>query len=257
MATKEDDPPIRRYARIAPLYKALIWTSFLINAILIIIVAVLGWTIFSERNQIQSLRTSAQVFAGDNVSELQDVVSKLQTSTISYTVKLRDARLPIELQVPINQGTVVTLTENVPLSVPAAILFPAGGGNLNASVNIQLPAGLRLPIALQFAVPLQASVPVNLDVPVNIPLAETELGPQFKRLGAVVDRLVAPAAPLLTFPDVPPDSSKADATPTIEPTLDPAIPTVAPLMPLPSAGPAEPPASPGSPDVQPTGAAGP
>lgn len=196
----EKRPPVR-YARIAPLYKALIWTSFLINAVLIVIVAVLGWTLWSERNQIMSVSHSAQMFAGSNVNELQDIVTHLEGATISYTVQLRGARLPIELQVPINQATNVVLTEDVPLSVPASILFPAGGGNLNASVNINLPAGLRLPIQLDFAVPLQTSVPVDLDVPVNIPLRETELGPQFQRLGRLVEGLVSPVEPLLIRPN--------------------------------------------------------
>jgi len=75
-------------------------------------------------------------------------------------------------------------------------------------VSIVLPAGLELPVDLNMNVKLVTSIPVELDVPVNIPLAETELGPQFTRLGAIVDRLVAPVAPLLPMPDTPPDSSK-------------------------------------------------
>lgn len=210
MARDTEDRPVVRYARIAPLYKALIWTSFLINAVLIIIVAVLGWTLWSERAQIQTIGRSAQVFAGSNVNELQDIVTDLQGATISYTVQLRGARLPIELQVPINQATNVILTEDVPLSVPASILFPAGGGNLNASVNINLPAGLRLPIALDFNVPLATSVPVDLDVPVNIPLRETELGPQFERLGKLVEGLVTPVEDLLVRPQAEDGEKNSD-----------------------------------------------
>jgi hypothetical protein len=223
-----------RYARIAPLYKALIWTSFLINAVLIVIVVVLGWTLYSERSQLMSLTTTAQSFAGYNIAELQDVVAKLEAATIKYNVELRGARLPIDLKVPVQKDTIVTLNEPVPLSVPAAILFPGGGGNLNASVNIQLPAGLQLPVRLDFELPLQQSIPVDLDVPVNIPLADTELGPQFRRLGAIVDRLVKPAEPLLAFPATPPDSSRVQAAP------DPAQGPNAPggeLEPLPTAGP--------------------
>jgi hypothetical protein len=142
--------------------------------------------------------------------------------------------------VPINQGTVVTLTEPVPLDVPASIIFP-GVGNLAASnVRITLPANLRLPIALNFSVPLRTSVPVVLDVPVRIPLAETELGPQFQRLGAIVDRLVTPFDPLLVRPETPPDSSEQMPTNTPElpaltaPTADPnAPPTVTPGNPSP------------------------
>ena len=205
-----------RYARLSPLYKALIWTSFLINAVLLVVLGVLVGVLIQNRNQVQALTNSGTVFAANNVAELQDVVSDLQQATIVYTVPL-DTKLPINLNVPINSSTIqtqrniVTLTEPVPLSVPASIAFPGGGGNLNATVNIQLPAGLELPVDLNMDVYLAAEVPVQLDVPVNIPLAETELGPQFQRLGAIVERLVNPVAPLLPMPESPPDSSKPEA----------------------------------------------
>lgn len=211
-----DAPRPRRYARLSPLYKALIWTSFLINAVLLIVLGVLAGIMLQNRNQVQALAANGSVFAANNVAELQDVVADLQNSTIVYTVPL-DTKLPINLNVPINRETiqtprnVVRLTEPVPLSVPASIAFPGGGGNLNATVNIQLPAGLELPVDLNMDVYLAAEVPVQLDVPVNIPLAETELGPQFQRLGAIVDRLVNPVAPLLPMPETPPDSSNPDA----------------------------------------------
>jgi hypothetical protein len=212
-AAAEDAPRARRYARIPPLYKALIWTSFLINAVLLIALGVLAGFLFQNRNQVQSIATNGSVFAANNVAELQDVVSDLQGSTIIYTVPL-DTRLPVELDVPINPSTIMTprnivrLTEPVPLQAPARITFPGGGGNLNATVNIELPAGLELPVELNMDVKLSTSIPVQLDVPVNIPLRETELGPQFARLGAIVNRLVDPVAPLLPMPDSPPDSSQ-------------------------------------------------
>lgn len=217
-AATTGERPRRRYARIAPLYKALIWTSFLINAVLIIIVSVLAGMLIKHRNQVAGLAANAQVFAANNLAELQDVVGDLQGATIVYTVPL-DTRLPIELDVPINAATITTprnvvrLTEPVPLTAPAAITFPGGGGNLNATVNIVLPAGLELPVDLNMDVKLITSIPVQLDVPVNIPLAETELGPQFQRLGAIVDRLVDPIAPLLPMPETPPDSSKVGTAP--------------------------------------------
>jgi hypothetical protein len=205
----------RRYARISPLYKALIWTSFLINAVLLIVLAVVVGTLLQNRNQVQTLAGTGTTFAANNLAELQDVVADLQEATIIYTVPL-DTRLPIELNVPINRDTITTprnvvrLTEPVRLQAPAAIVFPGGGGNLNASVTITLPEGLELPVDLNMDVQLVTSIPVQLDVPVRIPLRETELGPQFARLGAIVDRLVNPLAPLLPMPETPPDSSQAE-----------------------------------------------
>lgn len=213
--TEETAPRTRRYARLPPLYKALIWTSFLINAVLLIALAVLTGFLLQNRAQVQALASNGGVFAANNVAELQDVVDKLQSSTIVYTVPL-DTQLPIVLDVPINPSTITTprnvvrLTEPVPLQAPAQIVFPGGGGNLNATVSIQLPAGLELPVELNMDVLLNTSIPVQLDVPVNIPLAETELGPQFQRLGAIVDRLVEPVAPLLPMPETAPDSSKQE-----------------------------------------------
>jgi hypothetical protein len=212
----------KRYARIAPLYKAMIWTSFILNMILFIVAGVLIGLLITQGRQFDRAAGGIQAFAGNNVAELEDVIDKLQNATIVYTAPL-ETRLPITIDVPIKQSTVVTLTDTVNLSVPAGILFPGGGGNLNATVNIQLPIGLQLPIDLDTTVPLNTSVPVVLDVPVNIPLAETELGPQFERLGAIVDRLVAPAEPFLQRPDVPPDSSSGtNAQP------EPIVPNVTP-----------------------------
>ncbi|HMQ30827.1 MAG TPA: hypothetical protein PKD53_08855 [Chloroflexaceae bacterium] len=214
--TANREPRPRRYARIPPLYKALIWTSFLINAVLLIALGVLAGFVLQNRSQVQSIAANGGLFAANNVAELQDVVGDLQRSTIIYTVPL-DTRLPVELDVPINPSTITTprnvvrLTEPVPLQAPARITFPGGGGNLNATVSIELPPGLELPVELNMDVKLATSIPVQLDVPVNIPLAETELGPQFQRLGAIVDRLVGPVAPLLPMPETPPDSSRTDA----------------------------------------------
>ncbi|NTU81645.1 MAG: hypothetical protein HGA45_20075 [Chloroflexales bacterium] len=217
-ATTVSDPPRppRRYARLPPLYKAMIWTSFLINVLLLIVLGVLAGFMIQNSRQVTALATNGTTFAANNVAELQDVVADLQAATIVYTVPL-DTRLPIEMVVPINGGTIMTprnivrLTEPVPLQAPAQITFPGGGGNLNATVNIELPAGLELPVDLNMDVKLITSIPVQLDVPVNIPLDKTELGPQFQRLGAIVDRLIDPVAPLLPMPDTPPDSSKPDA----------------------------------------------
>lgn len=213
MSSETTTRPPKRYARIAPLYKAMIWTSFIMNAVLLVVLGIVIGILVMYQQQVAQLSASLPVFAANNLAELQDVVDKLEGATIVYTVPL-STRLPIELDVPINGDTilternVVTLTEPVALQAPAQIAFPGGGGNLNASVSIVLPAGLELPVDLNMNVKLVTSIPVELDVPVKIPLAETELGPQFTRLGAIVDRLVAPVAPLLPMPDTPPDSSK-------------------------------------------------
>lgn len=226
----------KRYARLPPLYKALIWTSFLINAVLIIIVAVVVGLLVTSQRQLQGLAGNGTAFAANNLAELQDVVGKLESSTIVYTVPLSTS-LPVQIPVAINPSTiqtprnVVTLTEPVPLAVPASILFPGGGGNLNATVNIQLPAGLELPVNLDMVVYLDTQIPVQLDVPVRIPLAETELGPQFRRLGAIVDRLVTPIEPILPWPEQAPDSALPPAPDAALPREEPGLPEPQPAAP--------------------------
>ncbi|MBX0330233.1 hypothetical protein K2Z83_21425 [Oscillochloris sp. ZM17-4] len=202
----------KRYARLAPLYKAMIWTSFLINIVLLIIVGVLAGVLLSNRGQVAGLAGSTTTFAAGNLSELQDVVAQLEGATIRTTIPLSQ---PLSLEgkgifVPVDQVTEVTLTQPVPLVLTGADIDLGNGNRLRANnINLTLPEGTPLQIALKMNIPLDSvTIPVQLDVPVSIPLAETELGPQFQRLGAIVHRLVDPIAPLLPMPETPPDSSK-------------------------------------------------
>lgn len=189
-------------------WKAMIITSFVINIILIVVFVLLGAFLFSWRSQIMATTFTAQGFARANVTELQSVVAGLQSANIKTTIPLSQP-LGLNLMVPIDQTTMVTTTQDVPLSVPAFIdMGPYG--QLYPNVNLNLPAGTPLMIRLKLDVPLQTTIPVKLDVPVNIPLKDTELGPQFERLGKIVDRLVTPAAPLLGI-------DKKPEAPTSEP----------------------------------------
>lgn len=189
-------------------WKAMILTSFAINLILIFII-IFGVAFFVRwRNDIASTTVGVQGFARSNIEELQDVVVQLRTAHIRTTIPI-DEPLPIELNVPIDQTTLVTTTADVPISVPASIdMGPFG--QLYPNVNLNLPAGTPLMIKLKLDVPLEATIPVQLNVPVDIPMEETELAPQFERLGNIVDRLVTPAAPLLGMDDAeaqPPEES--------------------------------------------------
>jgi len=183
------------------LWKAMILTSFLINLILIaVIIYLLGFVLQNRR----SIGTTTQNIAG-NVQELQDVVVQLQEAHIVRTIKL-DQQLPINLNVPIDTTTIVTTTAPVPIHAPADIdLGPFG--QLHPNVNMDLPSGTVLSIALKLNVPLSTQIPVKLDVPVDIPMKETALAPQFKRLGAVLNRLLSSLGPAIGVPipeDLPP-----------------------------------------------------
>lgn len=189
-------PPPGGNVPLPPFWKAMIITSFAINLILILVL--LGAGIFLLRGRVPGTTMGVQEFARGNITELQDVVVQLQEAHIRTTIPL-DQPLPVNLIVPINQSTLVTTTADVPLSVPAAIdMGPFG--QLYPNVNLNLPAGTPLLIQLKLDVPLQTTIPVKLNVPVDIAMKDTELAPQFRRLGEIVDNLVGPAAPLLGIP---------------------------------------------------------
>lgn len=189
------------------LWKAMILTSFAINLVLVFVVLFLLLFLFWWRGEIGATTQGVQGFAHDNVAELRDVVDQLEAAHIRTTIPL-DKPLPLRgagVSVPVDQVTEVTLVQDVDLTVNGAEIDLGAGNRLRAAaINLSLPAGTRLPIALKMNIPLDdVTIPVKLDVPVDIALAETELGPQFRRLGNVVDRLAYPAAPLLGL-DIPP-----------------------------------------------------
>ena len=160
-------------------YKFMIMTSFILNVVLIIGLVVLAIALFGYKTGLAPLKPT--------IAKLTDTIDGLSNATIKASVPLNE-QLPITLQVPVSQNTNVRVTQAVPLQVPADITLP-GVGYLKASVALNLPEGLELPVYLSLTIPLQASVPVSLTVPVNIPLKDTELGPQFRSLGELVQPL--------------------------------------------------------------------
>lgn len=160
-------------------YKFMIMTSFILNIVLIIGLIILAVALFGYKTGLAPLKPT--------IAKLTDTIDGLNNATIRASVPLNE-RLPISLQVPVSQNTNVRVTQAVPLSVPADITLP-GVGYLKASVALNLPEGLELPVYLSMTIPLESSVPVSLTVPVNIPLSETELGPQFRSLGELVQPL--------------------------------------------------------------------
>jgi len=68
------------------------------------------------------------------------------------------------------------------LQVPADITLP-GVGFLSAQVALNLPEGLELPVYLEMDIPLETSIPISITVPVAIQMKDTELYPEFEKLG--------------------------------------------------------------------------
>lgn len=213
------------------LWKAMILTSFVLNLVLFAVVIFLGAFVFMYRGSIIATTQVAQGFARSNVTELQDVVQQLEGATIRTTIPLSQP-LPLEgagVVVPVDQQTQVVLTQDVPLQLAGADIDLGAGNRLRAqNINLTLPAGTPLNIALKMNIPLDSvTIPVRLNVPVEIPLKDTELGPQFVRLGQIVDRLVTPASPLLGIERtaVP---AEGEAAPTTAPESTETVPTTAP-----------------------------
>lgn len=218
-STRQEQPaPKKQNTRLTTFWKALILTSFAINLVLLFVVFLLGGFILMWRVPLVGTVGGLQGFARDNVAELRSVVDGLEASTIKTEIPLDDVTIPIKLDVPVNQETTVELTESASVVVEGADIDLGLAGRLRANVNLLLPVGTKLKIRLNMTIPIDQPLPLKdqgVKVPVVIPLSETELGPQFRRLGELVDRLAGPAAPLLGL-DIPP-APPAPVAPTAEP----------------------------------------
>ncbi|MFW5709624.1 MAG: hypothetical protein ACOCX5_05330, partial [Chloroflexota bacterium] len=139
--------------------------SFVVNIILVIVLLVLGLLIFEIKNQV----------AEPLVEGLHSSFVGLDQATIDWTIPVRD-QIQVELNIPLETNTVVVLTQPVPLQVDALIDLPGiNAYNVNATVDLELPAGLELPVALDLDVAVDEPLDVELDVRAVIPLAETQL----------------------------------------------------------------------------------
>ena len=182
----------------------MIITSFAINLILFAVLIGAGYFFWQNSLYIAGTTVGVKGFAHDNVAELRDVVQQLQAAHIKTTIPLNQ-QLPLKgkgVVVPVSQEPTVTLVEAVPLNLAGADIDLGAGNRLRAqNISLVLPAGTPLKIKLDLQIPLDdVTIPINLDVPVDIAMADTELAPQFRRLGNVVDRLVYPAAICLGCP---------------------------------------------------------
>jgi hypothetical protein len=194
------------FVQLPRLWKAMIITSFVVNMILFAVLIGVGFFFWQNSLYIAGTTVGVQGFAHDNVAELRDVVQQLQAAHIKTTIPLNQP-LPLKglgVVVPLHQEPTVTLVDPVQLNLDGADINLGAGNQLHAqNISLVLPAGTPLKIKLDMLIPLDdVTIPIKLDVPVDIAMANTELAPQFRRLGNVVDRLVYPARDLLGMPDV-------------------------------------------------------
>jgi hypothetical protein len=147
------------------IWRFMVIFSFIVNIVLILVLITLGLLIFEIKNEV----------AQPLITGLHSSFVGLDDATIDWTIPVRD-EIPVILDIPLQQDTVVTLTDSVPLLVNATITRQGVdilGGPV--TVNLQLPEGLNLPVALNLNVPVEQDLPVALDVRAVIPLQETQL----------------------------------------------------------------------------------
>ncbi len=139
--------------------------SFAVNLTLVIVLLILGgWILFPAKTDL----------AEPILDDLQGAITSLEEATIYRTIDI-DQQVPVSFTLPLNQATVVVLSQDVELIRPATFQLPGGGGAINGTVNLNLPEGLELPVYLSLDVPVDNSIPVQFPVQVAIPLQETEL----------------------------------------------------------------------------------
>jgi hypothetical protein len=169
--------------------------SIVINIVLIVVVLILAGELFSIKKLVQ-----VQLVGGlyENFVKMDE--AHIQTTIlVSDTIQLHDS-IPVVFDLPLKQGTEITLTKDTPIKKASVIL-----NGQPVPTDIILKEGTRMSIALDLVVPVnqqvpvELSVPVHLVVPVDIPLSETELHEPFSGLQDVV-------APYKKFLDGLPDS---------------------------------------------------
>lgn len=152
--------------------------SFVVNLVLVLVVLALVLFIFDIKNNVVT----------PLVGGLHSSFVGLDEATIDWTIPVRDT-IPVRFDLPLNQTTVVTLTEPVPLAVGATINLPGIGQLNNAQVFLQLPAGLELPVQLDLTVPVDQQLDVALDVRAVIPLSQTQLHDPLANLRLIFEPL--------------------------------------------------------------------
>jgi hypothetical protein len=154
--------------------------SLVVNAILIAVLLVL----YNLIGQLQGLQGTASNIGASVLGGMYTNFEKMDRATIKTVIPV-DAQIPLDINVPVQTTTQITLAEAV--NIPnAQVVISTGGLNINSNARVTLPAGTPLMVNLDFNLPVQATIPVHLEVPVNIPMAKTELHEPFVGLQRVV-----------------------------------------------------------------------
>ncbi len=164
-------PRLRRIKFNEVFWKGSALFSLAVNLLLIILLIVLARNLFSLKD----------AFVEPLVGNLHTGFRELDQAHIRTTITVSE-ELPVSFDLPVQDNTVVTLSESTVVEGANVSIRTGALTIANAPATVTLPLGTRLPITLDFSVPVETSVPVELSVPVDIPLEETELHEPFMRL---------------------------------------------------------------------------
>lgn len=156
--------------------------SMLVNiGVVIALVVIVQWLGGTEASLAFAKGQATGLLGG-----LHENFVKMDEASITTTIHV-EKDIPVQFSLNVSGNTIVTLSENVPISGARVTLL---NGDLikNESAYIVLPAGTKLPVFIEnLVVPVDKTVPVVLDVPVDIPLNTTELHDPFVGLRKVVE----------------------------------------------------------------------
>jgi hypothetical protein len=132
--------------------------SLLVNLFFIALLISIGRYFF----EFKSLVSEGLVEGISANLALMDKAHIVATIPVETTVQLQDS-IPVVFDLPINENTQVTLSEDT--RIPGATIYL---NNTAVLTDLDLPAGTPLNFSLNTTVPVSQSVPVDVTVPVSL-----------------------------------------------------------------------------------------
>lgn len=151
--------------------------SLVLNVLLMVGLIVIG----------RNLRRSTETMTSLAGSVREGFSTLLSAELVTEVVV--NQQIPLELDLPLQQDTVVTLTEQTSVEGALITIHTSNFQVYNAPAEVVLPPGTRLPIALAANIPLRTTIPVEFEIPVRVSIDGSNLGPAFEALIEDLDKL--------------------------------------------------------------------
>ncbi len=145
--------------------------SLLVNIILVGLLVSFGHHFFA----LKALVSDGLVTEASNSLAMLDQAHIVITVPVETTVRLQD-NLPVAFDLPINQNTQLSLTEESNITGAQIYLNnTAVTTDLTLPANTPLQANFDMTIPVSTSVPVDITVPITLQVPVDIAIDKTDL----------------------------------------------------------------------------------